>query len=378
MSRRQETDEQIASRRAHGIRHRFPRNVQAWPGAPFYLSVRVDDDHPYRCMANAGRLIRVHRLVAACVIGIPLPDRVVVHHENDDPTDNRPENLWLLPSQREHAALHNTRRSDPSAPLPDSAISIGRIEDGLPLDALERVTRLLAPDDGHFKYRLVPRATLERRKRGTLRLSSEEGMRVARLARVWNLAVEVWGSEDEVAAYGVVLADRPVVRPQPAVVAERVAVGLLHRRPGRRAHVGDEQAGPDVAGHLLEVRVGPGGLDTAEQPRHRVVLAVPPDAEPVGVERGRPHRGLTALVDQGVPRLGEERLQRDRRTRVRQPAAHGTHLLEAASTVAVGGSRWTAAVSHRTRAVRGMAHPGHVRDGRFVDTFDVGAGEEAR
>jgi putative toxin-antitoxin system antitoxin component (TIGR02293 family) len=74
---------------------------------------------------------------------------------------------------------------------------IGRIEDGLPLEALERVARLLAPNDGRFKYRLVPRATFERRKRGTLRLSSEEGMRVARLARLWGLAVEVWGSEDE-------------------------------------------------------------------------------------------------------------------------------------------------------------------------------------
>jgi putative toxin-antitoxin system antitoxin component (TIGR02293 family) len=74
---------------------------------------------------------------------------------------------------------------------------ITRIEDGLPIAALERLARLVAPQDGHFKYRLVPRATLERRKRGALRLSSEEGMRVARLARVWNLAVEIWGSEDE-------------------------------------------------------------------------------------------------------------------------------------------------------------------------------------
>lgn len=74
---------------------------------------------------------------------------------------------------------------------------ITRIEDGLPVEALERIARLLAPNDSQFKYRLVPRATYERRKRGTVRLSSEEGMRVARLARVWNLAVDVWGSEEE-------------------------------------------------------------------------------------------------------------------------------------------------------------------------------------
>ena len=33
---------------------------------------------------------------------------------------------------------------------------IARIEHGLPLDALERVTRLLSPGDSQFKYRLVP------------------------------------------------------------------------------------------------------------------------------------------------------------------------------------------------------------------------------
>lgn len=74
---------------------------------------------------------------------------------------------------------------------------INRIEDGLPVEALERIARLFAPGDSQFKYRLVPKATYERRKRGAVRLSSEEGMRVARLARVWNLALDVWGDEAE-------------------------------------------------------------------------------------------------------------------------------------------------------------------------------------
>jgi putative toxin-antitoxin system antitoxin component (TIGR02293 family) len=73
---------------------------------------------------------------------------------------------------------------------------MARIEDGLPLGALERVAHLLAPGDAQFKYRLVPKATYERRK--TLhRLSSDEGTRLARLARVWSLALEVWQSEDQ-------------------------------------------------------------------------------------------------------------------------------------------------------------------------------------
>jgi putative toxin-antitoxin system antitoxin component (TIGR02293 family) len=73
---------------------------------------------------------------------------------------------------------------------------ISRIEDGLPVDALERVAQLLAPGDAQFKYRLVPKATLERRK-GARRLSADEGTRLARLARVWGFAVDVWQSEDE-------------------------------------------------------------------------------------------------------------------------------------------------------------------------------------
>lgn len=74
---------------------------------------------------------------------------------------------------------------------------IARIEHGLPIDALERVARLIAPGDAQFKYRLVPKATLERRK-SSQRLSSEEGTRLARLVRVWSLALDVWQDEDEV------------------------------------------------------------------------------------------------------------------------------------------------------------------------------------
>lgn len=73
---------------------------------------------------------------------------------------------------------------------------VTQIESGLPLDALDRVARLVAPGDTQFKYRLVPRATYERRK-GKKILSAEEGTRLARLARVWSLALDVWGNEAE-------------------------------------------------------------------------------------------------------------------------------------------------------------------------------------
>jgi len=73
---------------------------------------------------------------------------------------------------------------------------MSRIEGGLPTGTVERVARLLAPGDAQFKYRLVPKATYERRKT-TQRLSSDEGTRVARVARLWSLAREVWQSDAE-------------------------------------------------------------------------------------------------------------------------------------------------------------------------------------
>jgi putative toxin-antitoxin system antitoxin component (TIGR02293 family) len=73
---------------------------------------------------------------------------------------------------------------------------IARIEQGLPVNALDRVAHLLAPNDAQFKYRLAPKATLARR-RSARRLSLEEGTRLARLARVWSLARDVWRSDED-------------------------------------------------------------------------------------------------------------------------------------------------------------------------------------
>jgi putative toxin-antitoxin system antitoxin component (TIGR02293 family) len=79
------------------------------------------------------------------------------------------------------------------------------VEHGLPLTSLDRVARSVAPDDNAFAFRIVPRATLSRRRKAWAesqdrpegRLSSEEGARLARLAAVWTMAIEVWGSADE-------------------------------------------------------------------------------------------------------------------------------------------------------------------------------------
>lgn len=73
---------------------------------------------------------------------------------------------------------------------------VTEIEHGLPIDTVERIAKLIAPTDTQFKYRLIARATYERRK-GTKTLTAEEGTRLARLARVWSLALDVWKVDEE-------------------------------------------------------------------------------------------------------------------------------------------------------------------------------------
>lgn len=110
---------------------------------------------------------------------------------------------------------------------------IARIEDGLPLGALERVSQLLAPGDAQFKYRLVPKATYERRK-ASHRLSSDEGTRLARLARVWSLALEVWQSEAEARAF--LFRPHPMLedkRPIDVVIQSEIGAELVLDTLGR-------------------------------------------------------------------------------------------------------------------------------------------------
>ena len=79
---------------------------------------------------------------------------------------------------------------------------VAMIEKGLPVGALERVSRSVAPADSSFKYQIVARATLARRNRQAgKRLSAEESGRLARLAAIWAMANDVWGGADEARSF---------------------------------------------------------------------------------------------------------------------------------------------------------------------------------
>jgi putative toxin-antitoxin system antitoxin component (TIGR02293 family) len=84
----------------------------------------------------------------------------------------------------------------PRKPETFTALDLAReVRSGLPVQSVERLCTRIAPGDTAWRYRIVPKATLARR-RSAQRLSAEEGDRLARTARVWSLAVDVWGSED--------------------------------------------------------------------------------------------------------------------------------------------------------------------------------------
>jgi len=56
-------------------------------------------DHPD---CNANGYIREHRLVCESLLGRRLRPAEVVHHRNDDPSDNRPENLQVYDTNADH------------------------------------------------------------------------------------------------------------------------------------------------------------------------------------------------------------------------------------------------------------------------------------
>ena len=127
--------------------------------------------------------------------------------------------------------------------------------------------------------------------------------------------------EQQVAPQSLVVLDEAVVHEEPAAMAERVAVRLLDRGPGRGPDVGQEERRGDPRRDLMQVAVAPRGRDAAVQARG-LVVAVPaqPEAVRVGVAAGE--AVAAALLDERVRRVVQERRRPDRVARVRHPAAH--------------------------------------------------------
>jgi putative toxin-antitoxin system antitoxin component (TIGR02293 family) len=76
------------------------------------------------------------------------------------------------------------------------------VEKGLPVSALEKLANRISPQDTRrFAYRVVPKPTLERRRRAKQLLTTEESDRLARVAKVFAFGVEVFGDEAKVRSF---------------------------------------------------------------------------------------------------------------------------------------------------------------------------------
>ena len=78
--------------------------------------MKIDNDgyvlvmQPSHPSARSDGYVPEHRLVVERAIGKPLPSGAVIHHVNEDRTDNRPENLLVCPGNGYHLDLHARMR----------------------------------------------------------------------------------------------------------------------------------------------------------------------------------------------------------------------------------------------------------------------------
>lgn len=104
----------VDMRGRHGNHAKGERNA-GFRGGRFitsggYVAVRVEPDHPHAWGANPKcRYAYEHILIAEAKIGRALREDELVHHDNENKTDNRPENL-IVETVSEHAKEHSSRR----------------------------------------------------------------------------------------------------------------------------------------------------------------------------------------------------------------------------------------------------------------------------
>ncbi|OWY63769.1 hypothetical protein B7486_51165 [cyanobacterium TDX16] len=71
------------------------------------------------------------------------------------------------------------------------------VQEGLPSESVEMTIDRIFPHDPTIRYQIVPRATFARRLKKGERLSPTESEKLQRIARVYAMAIDVWGNEED-------------------------------------------------------------------------------------------------------------------------------------------------------------------------------------
>jgi putative toxin-antitoxin system antitoxin component (TIGR02293 family) len=124
----------------------------------------------------------------------------------------------------------------PAHPLGSELRYLDLVVRGLPVQSLKRIVDVVAPTDTSLKYRIVPKASLARRK-VSRRLSAGESAVVARLASIWAQAQRIWKSED--ATRDFLYRKHPLLgerRPIDLVVENEIGAELVRGVLGRLEH----------------------------------------------------------------------------------------------------------------------------------------------
>src|SRR6266513_3503709 len=96
------------------------------------------------------------------------------------------------------AILHELLGVKPKRTEPTLTLAYS-VQKGLPVSALDRVAGRVSPNDvRRFTYRVVPKPTLERRRKHKQLLTIEESDRLARIAKVFAFGIDLFRDEAKV------------------------------------------------------------------------------------------------------------------------------------------------------------------------------------